>query len=492
MSVESEPNSRREFLKTTLAGVAALTILPSGVIGGQGKPAPSDRLNIAAIGVGGVGFRNLNNLKNENIVALCDVDWDYGQKAFRRWPNAQKYKDFRVMFENEKNIDSVVIATPDHIHASAVMAAIQLQKNVFVQAPMAHSIFELRRMVETAKVFDVSTQVGNQIASSDFSRNISETIWAGAIGEVCDVFVWTSDPRWIQGENLPDKKVIVPKNLDWDLFIGPSSFIPYNPVFTPYGWRAWWNFGNGALGTAGPHILEPVFRALKLRVPSFVEASSTHYNLDSAPKAEKILFEFKKRENLPNVAMPQVKIHWFDGGLFPELPEKLPQEILLRDYVSGILFVGSEGMIIGNPATEDFKLVKNGAIVSFETEKIIHRIENSTLGHEVDWARSCKESPANRLSCSASFESQAALTETILVGTLALRLQSLRKKLQWDSSQLRFSNVDIYDEFEITSPGNFQVENGIINNNSTKKKYNVSHFVDRTVRPIYRDGWKQI
>jgi hypothetical protein len=489
---EKQSNSRREFLKTTLTGVTALTILPSNVIASLGRPMPSDKLNIAAIGVGGVGFRNLNNLKNENIVALCDVDWEYGQKAFRRWPNSPKYKDFRLMLENEKNIDAVVIATPDHSHAIAAMSAMQLRKHVFVQAPMAHSVFELRRIVETAKIFDVSTQVGNQIASSDFSREISETIWAGIIGEIREVFVWTSEPGWIQGEELPDKKMIVPRNLDWDLFVGPSAFIPYHPAFTPYGWRAWWKFGNGALGAAGPHLLEPVFRALKLKSPMSVEASSTYYSLDSAPKAERILFEFKKRDNLPDVAMPSVKIHWLDGGLLPEFPEKLPAEISLKDFTNGIFFMGSDGMIIANTINEKFQIVKNGEVISFDANKVIHRIENSTGGHETDWVRSCKESPSNRLQCSASFESQAPMTETLLVGTLALRLQSLGKKLFWDSSQMKFSNIDIFEEFEISSPRDFRIENGIATINGSSKKYNAAHFVDQTVRPIFRENWKQI
>jgi hypothetical protein len=492
MFEEEKSNSRREFLKTTMVGISALTILPSTVVSGFGKPMPSDKLNIAAIGIGGVGSRNLNNLKNENIVSLCDVDWEYGMKAFRRWPNASKYKDFRIMLEKEKNIDAIVIATPDHTHAISVLAALQLNKHVFVQAPMAHSIFEMRRMVETAKVFDVSTQVGNQIASSDFSREISETIWAGAIGEIRDVFVWTPETGCNQLEELPDRKMKVPSSLDWDLFVGPSTFIPYHPEFTPFGWRAWWNFGNGVLGSAGPHMLEPVFRALKLKSPLAVEASSSFLNLDSAPKVEKILFEFQKRDNLPKVAMPSVKIHWFDGGLLPELPDKLPEEISLKDYKLGFIFFGSDGMIIANPTNEKFQLIKDGEVVTFETEKIIHRIENSSAGHETDWIRSCKESSINRLSCSANFESQAALTETILVGTLAIRLQSLKKRLEWDINQLKFSNIDIFEEFEITSPKRYFIENGIITLSNSNKKFNVSHFVDQVVRPIYRENWAQI
>jgi len=492
MATELPSNSRREFLKNTLIGVSALTILPSNLIAGLGHQSPGNKLNIATIGLGGVGFRNLNKLKNENIVALCDVDWNYGQKAFRRWPNATKYKDFRLLLENEKNIDAVVIATPDHIHAHCALAAMQLQKHVYVQSPMAHSIFEVRRMVESAKVFDVATQVGNQIASSDFSREISEIIWTGFIGEVRDVYVWSEEPFWAQGEELTDKKIKIPSDLDWDLFVGPSSFIPYNSIYTPIGWRGWWNFGSGVLGSSGPHLLEPVFRALKLKAPMAVDASSSFVNLDSAPKAEKLVFEFLKRENLPDLAMPSVKIHWFDGGLIPDMPCKLPAEISLKDFNTGLIFLGSEGLIIANPSTEQFKIVKNGEVFPFVAEKVIHRIENSSQGHESDWVRSCKEPSLNRLQCSANFESQAALTETVFVGNMAVRLQSLRKKLEWNSSQLKFSNIDIYDEFEIFSPENFRVENGIATTSRNSRKFNVAHFVDQTVRPIYRETWKQI
>ena len=493
MSENPNAQSRREFLKTSVAGLTALTIVPSTVVSGLGHPAPVDKLNIAAIGIGGVGFRNLSNLKSENIVALCDVDWDYGQKTFRRWSNAKKYSDFRVMLDNQKDIDAVVIATPDHTHSVAAMAAMQLQKHVYVQAPMAHSIFEMRRMHETARVFNVVSQVGNQSASGGEVREICELIWVGAIGEIREVHAWTSQPQWKQGIYYPEKKMKEPKDFDWNLFLGPAPEIPYNSVYTPFGWRAWWNFGNGALGSMGPHLLEPVFKALKLNAPVEVEGSSTTINMESAPVAEKITFTFNRRDNMPRLAMPKVKLTWYDGGLQPERPDSLPGNIPLGNSDGGVLFIGSDGFMVCEPQGQNYKVIKGGEVVEPKAEKVMHRIANPFEGgHEMDWVRSCKESVENRLQPAADFESQTAMTETILVGALAIRLQGLRKILQWDSSQMRFVNISPYEEFVITKPGKFFIENGIPKFDVETTSFNAAHFVDQTVRPIYREGWKQI
>ncbi|MFA9392003.1 MAG: Gfo/Idh/MocA family protein [Prolixibacteraceae bacterium] len=493
MSESLKTTSRRHFLKTSVSGLTALTILPSSVVSGLGHPAPIDKLNIAAIGIGGVGFRNLSNLMDENIVALCDVDWDYGQKAFRRWSNAKQYRDFRVMLENQKDIDAVIIATPDHTHSVAAMAAMQLQKDVYVQAPMAHSIFEMRRMNETARVFNVVSQVGNQSASGDEVREICELIWAGTIGEISEVHAWTSHPQWPQGGFYPNKKMKEPKDLDWNLFLGPSAEMDYNSAYAPFTWRAWWNFGNGALASMGPHLLEPVFKALKLNAPVEVEGSSTSINLDSAPSAEKITFTFNRRDNLPKLAMPKVKLTWYDGGLLPDRPEQFPAQLLMGNTEGGVAFIGSEGMLVCDPQGMNYKVIKNGEVVEAKADKVMHRIAKPFEGgHERDWVRACKETVENRLMPAANFESQTALTETILVGTLAIRLQSLGKKLKWDSSQMKFMNIDPYEELVISKQGELYVENGIPKFDVQTAKFNAAHFVDQTVRPIYRKGWKQI
>jgi hypothetical protein len=493
MEEQTYSASRRNFLKSSLLGGTALTILPSSVIAGLGHPAPSDKMNIAAVGVGGVGFRNLSHLESENIVALCDVDWDYAQKSFRRWSNATRYKDFRVMLEKEKGIDAVLVATPDHTHSVATMAAMQLQKHVYVQAPMAHSIFEVRRMTETARVFNIVSQVGNQCASGDEVREICEIIWSGVIGEIAEIHAWTSHPKLKQGGFYPENRQRIPKDLDWDLFTGPAPEIPYHSTFTPYGWRAWWNFGNGASLSMGPHILEPVFRALKLNVPVEVEASSTPINLQSAPKAQKIVYQFGRRDNLPKLSMPPVKLLWFDGGLRPELPDALSKLATIGNTDGGVIFYGSEGLLVCGSEGRNFSVIKNNEEVNLNIAKSLHRIAQPFAGgHENDWVRACKEADHNRLIPAAAFDSQSALTETLLVGTLAVRLQSLNRKLQWDSSQMRFLNINKYEEFEVNRQGELYIQNGIPKFDIEVSKYNASHFVDQTVRPLYRQGWAQI
>ncbi|HPR33847.1 MAG TPA: Gfo/Idh/MocA family oxidoreductase, partial [Prolixibacteraceae bacterium] len=451
-----------------------------------------DKLNIAAIGIGGVGFRNLNKLKDENIVALCDVDSRYGEKAFRRWGNATRYSDFRVLFEKEKGVDAVVIATPDHTHAVITLTAMQLQKHVFVQSPMAHSVFEMRRMIETARVYDVVTQVGNQGASSDETRSVSEIIASGFIGEVRKILVWTPQPEWEQALSFPDEKSTIPRELNWDLFLGPCDPIPYHPTFTPYGWRAWWKFGNGTLGIAGPSLLEPVFRALQLEAPFEVEASSPGINLESAPAAQQIRFRFKRRKNLPYLALPEAELYWYDGGLKPFIPEGIPFQPTQAYPNGGILFLGSDGILCCGPEGKDYKVVKEGREVESYVDKTIHRIPDSAEGHEKDWVRACKEAPGNRLPASTHFESQSALTETLLVGSMAVRLQTLHRKLLWDSSLMQFSNIDPYEEFVIAQREKFFIENGIPKFLITESRHNAAHFVDRTVRPVYREGWKQL
>ncbi len=492
MTEKLDSTSRRKFIKTSLGGIAALTILPSTVVSGLGHTAPSDRLNIGAIGVGGIGYQNLMNLEQENIAALCDVDADYAQKAYRRWNRAATYADFRQMLENEKGLDAVVIATPDHTHAVAALAAMQLQKHVFVQSPFSHSVFGLKRMIETADVYGVVSQVGNKVASGNETRDVAEIIWSGAIGEVREVHAWTTEPRWRQGLRFPDDEMWVPKSLNWELFLGPSAFIPYHEKFTPFGWRAFWKFGNGALGIKAPAVLEPVFRALKLKAPIHVQASSSGLNLEGIPKAQKIVFDFARRDNLPKLAMPELQLHWYDGGLMPAVPESLPGDILSNYKNGGLLIVGENATLVCGDGGSNYKIFRNGVQQNVDIKPSVHRIPGGQEGHERDWVRACKEPAQNRLVPSASFESQGALTETILVGSMAVRLQSLRRKLEWDSDQMRFVNINDSETFSIQTESGFYLQNNVAKVQAEEKDYNADQFVVETVRPLSRSGWMQI
>ncbi|HKK80923.1 MAG TPA: Gfo/Idh/MocA family oxidoreductase [Prolixibacteraceae bacterium] len=492
MAKNWDSTSRRNFIKTSLGGIAALTIIPSTVMSGFGHNAPSDRLNIGAIGVGGVGYQNLLNLENENIVALCDVDTDYAQKSYRRWNRAATYSDFRQMLEKEKSLDAVIIATPDHTHAIAAISAMQLQKHVFVQSPASHSVFAMQRMIETASTYDIVSQVGNRAASGDESRDIAEIIWSGEIGEIKEIHAWTSEPLWQQGLQYPADDMWVPKNLNWDLFLGPTSFIPYHKKYTPFGWRAFWEFGNGALGIKGPSVLEPVFRALKLSAPIQVQASSSNLNMEGVPKSQKIAFDFARRNNLPKLAMPELRLHWYDGGLMPATHETLPDDVLEEYKNGGLFIIGKYATLVCGEGGYNYKIFRNGLQQNVEVEPSVHRVPGGKDGHESDWVRACKEPAQNRLEASASFEGQGALTETILVGAMAVKLQSLHRKLEWDSAQMRFVNINDSETFSVQTKRGFYLQNNVAKIREDYKEYNANRFIAETVRPLSRSGWMQI
>mgnify|MGYP002537090774 FL=1 len=290
--------SRRNFLKTSAVMAAGLTIIPGSVLGRTyGHIAPSDKLNIAGIGVGGMGRRNLANMNTENIVALCDVDWHYADKTFKDYPNAKRFKDWRVMFDEiGKSIDAIMVATPDHTHAGVTAHAITLGKHCYTQKPLTHSVYESRLLTKLAKKYKVATQMGNQGNSFDWCRQITEWIQAGAIGEVYEVHCWTDRPIWPQGLIQPKDAAKCPKTLDWDLFIGPAQKRPYNPVYTPWNWRGWWDFGTGALGDMACHIMDPLYWALELKYPTSVIGSSTLSNLYSPPHAQVVTYTFPEEE----------------------------------------------------------------------------------------------------------------------------------------------------------------------------------------------------
>ncbi len=256
-------NSRRDFIRKSAIASAAITILPSHVISGLGYRAPSDKLNIAGIGVGGKGHPNLVGMATENIVALCDVDWKYADLCFKEFPSAKHYRDWRIMFDElGKSIDGVMVATADHTHAPIAATALTLGKHVYCQKPLTHSVYESRLLTKLAAKYKVATQMGNQGNSHDAVRKLCEWIWNNEIGEVREVHAWTDRPIWPQGIPRPAKVMPVPKTLDWDLFLGPAPVRPYNEIYTPWNWRGWWDFGTGAFGDMACHVLDPVYRSL--------------------------------------------------------------------------------------------------------------------------------------------------------------------------------------------------------------------------------------
>ncbi|RIJ49388.1 gfo/Idh/MocA family oxidoreductase [Maribellus luteus] len=487
--------SRRKFIGTAAAGFAGVTLVPSNVIAGLGHKAPSDKLNIAGIGVGGMGYTNLLHMETENIVALCDVDSEYaGRNSFRRWYRARQYKDYRVMLEEQKDIDAVMIATPDHSHALPALIAMRQGIHVYLQKPLTHSVYESRIMTETAQRYGVATQMGNQGNSADGIRQICEWIWAGTIGEVTHVDTWTNRPIWPQGLTRPEKGKRVPKELDWDLFIGPAQFREYNPVYHPWNWRGWWDFGTGALGDMGCHIIDPVFKALNLQYPSSVEASSTPFNNDSAPNAEVIRYEFPRRDNLPKVAMPEVTVSWYDGGFMPPRPDELKDGEQMGDDGGGCIFYGTRGKIMCGTYGANPTLLPTSEMAHFEPPVMsIRRISNAMEGgHEQDWIRACKENKDTRVEASSNFAYAGPLNEMVVMGVLAVRLQSLERKLQWDGPNMRFKNISDSDNLRILSKNDFEVVNGDPRFNKEYVKLPAKVTAEEWIRHTYRKGWEQI
>jgi len=487
--------SRRKFITTTSAGIAGATIVPSHVIAGLGHKPPSDKLNIAGIGVGGRGYTNLKYMETENIVALCDVDWDYaGKNAFAHFYRAKRYKDFRVMFEQQKNIDAVMIATPDHTHALPALTAMRKGFHVFLQQPLTHSIYESRILSETAQQYGVATQMGNQGNSDDGIRQICEWIWAGTIGEVTHVDAWTNRPIWPQNLTRPEKGKRIPKTLNWDLFIGPAKWRDYHPVYHPWNWREWWDFGSGAPGTMGCHILDPVFKALMLQYPTAVEGSSSPFNIDSAPNAEKVRYEFPRRNNLPRVAMPAVTVNWYDGGFMPPRPDELKDGEQMGDNSGGCIFYGTRGKIMCGTYASKPTLLPTAEMKHFEQPKMsIRRIPNAMKGgHEQDWIRACKESKGSRVETSSNFSYAAPLNESVLLGVLAVRLQNLQSKLKWDGANMHFKNIGSTDVIRILKKNKFALINGSPTFDKEYKTLPALEMAEEWIRPTYRNGWEQI
>jgi len=476
----SKKLTRRGFIGTSAATATAITVLPSQVVSGLGHMPPSDKLRIAGIGVGGKGQVNLRNMNTENIVALCDIDWNYAAKTFGQYPDAKRYKDYRIMLEEmNKDIDAVMIATPDHTHAVAALAAMQLGKHVYVQKPLTHTVYESRILLEASRKYKVVTQMGNEGHSNPAVADVCELIWSGAIGEVTHVEAWTDRPIWPQGLTRPTQGMWLPEHINWDLFIGPAPMRPYHSAYHPWNWRGWWDFGTGALGDMACHVLDVVFSALKLGHPATIEASSSVFNNESAPNTSLIRYNFPAREAIGKLKMPSVDVTWYDGGLSPARPDSLPDGIELGQGKNGIIFHGTKGQLVCGNYGSNYKLLPEDKFAKLiKPAKTLRRVEGS---HEMDWVRACKESAENRTLPLSNFEYACPLNEMVVMGNLAVRMQGLRKKLKWDGENMTFTNLSDEDKISVT--------NGIPGAEPKKIELNAKQFAAELVRTNYRHGW---
>ena len=403
--------SKREFVKTS-AAAAAFAAVPRYVPGGQGRTSPNEKLNIAAIGFGGKGATDVRNVASENIVALCDVDFGYGHgpAIINEFPRARRYEDYRVMLDRQKDIDAVMIATPDHTHAVISMEAMRRGKHVFTQKPLTHTVYEARVLAEAAREYKVATQMGNQGQAEDRPRRVREMIWDGAVGPITEVHIWTDRPNngylnvfWRQGVERPVDTPPVPKTLHWDLWLGPAPERPYHPAYHPFAWRGWWDFGTGALGDIGCHRFDPIFRALKLGYPASVKAVSTLVNQETYPSGSIVTYEFPRRGD-----QPPVILKWYDGGLKPDRPPELEEHAQMG--TNGVMYVGEKGKIFND------RLIPESLRRDYERPE--PTIESSP-GHYREWINACKGGPP----AGSNFEWAGPLTETVLMGNVALRME---------------------------------------------------------------------
>jgi predicted dehydrogenase len=457
---KSSRSSRREFLAGAASAVAAATILPRHVLGGPGFVAPSDKVNVGIIGVGGQGRTNARALFQQDdcqVIALADPceEWDmspyyYGGKAGRgpvraeiektyaeKTPNFKcaVYEDFRVMLEKEKALDAVLIATPDHLHAYISILAMKAGKHVYCEKPLTHNISEGRIVARVAKETGVATQMGNFGRSSEGHRLTAEWLWDGAIGAVREVHAWANAGGFASGRGRPKETPDVPPGFDWDLWLGPREWRPYHPAYAPFNWRGWWAFGGGGLPDVAPHHLDPAFNALKLDAPKTVEATGTGLDLEVCPSGVLATYRFGPRGDLAPVT-----VYWYDGGLRPPTPADLDANDPLQrmgEGSNGIYFVGEKGIITcggwsGMPRLLPLELHREYK----RPPKALPRVE----GHHADWLQACKGgTPAT-----SNFEYASRLCEFVMLGNVALRA---RKRLEWDGESMKFTNAPEAEQY---------------------------------------------
>ncbi len=478
--------SRRSFLQKGSIAAIGLTVVPSTILGkSHGYTAPSDKLNIAGVGVGGRGFAVLKGMESQNIVGLCDVDWKYSDKTFKYFPKAKTYYDYRKMYDElGKSIDAVMVASADHTHALIAADAMTMGKHVYVEKPLTHSVYESRLLTKLAAKHKLATQMGNQGSSEIGVRNVCEWIWNGEIGEVTKVEAFTDRPIWPQGLNRPETVDKIPSTLKWDLFIGPANERPFNHIYTPWNWRGWWDFGTGALGDMACHILHPVFKGLKLGYPTKVQGSSTLLLTDCAPTAQTVRFTFPARDNMPKVSMPEVEVFWYDGGIQPMRPKGMPANKSLNDNGGGVIFHGTKDTLICGCYGKDPWLL-SGRVPS--APKVLREVKES---HYMDFVRAAKENASNRVETASPFSEAGPFNEMVVMGVLAIRLQALNQELEWDGINMKFTNIPADAKLRTVIKDGFSIKDGHPSFNKTfTDPVNALAYAEGLIKHNYRTGW---
>lgn len=466
--------SRRSFLKKG-AIASSVFIVPRFVLGGVGYTAPSDQLVLAAIGAGGKGRSDIFNASvngREKVAALCDVDFSgSAKKSIENFPKAKKYSDYREMLDKEKDIDAVTISTPDHVHGPAAKYAMERGIHVYVQKPMTHNIREARILTEMAREKKIVSQMGNQGGSNPLLNMVQKWIDSGDLGKISKVQIWTNRPVWPQGGVMPQPNAgLKPKDLHWNLWLGPAKEKPYTPDLHPFSWRGWWDYGTGALGDVGCHLIDIPFRTLGLKYPTDAECSvgavyskmwNADYNPEGCPASSFITLHFAATGK----SKSPIEMTWSDGGIRPAHPAIIPanNDIGGEDSKNGVLIIGEKGIIstnINDSSPLMPKLYMNDGTTDFGPEK--EKSDEPEYGHQRKWVDACKAGFGSKehKALTSSFDYAGPMTETVLMGNLAIRSYMLRKenskgamefyarkKLLWDGENTRITNLEEANQF---------------------------------------------
>ncbi|HSI74664.1 MAG TPA: Gfo/Idh/MocA family oxidoreductase [Lunatimonas sp.] len=469
-----EGNSRRKFIKNA-AIASSIMIVPRHVLGGVGFTSPSDQLNLAAIGAGGKGASDIKNASvngRERVVALCDVHFSgSASRSVEAFPNAKRYADYREMLDKEKDIDAVTISTPDHVHGPAAAYAMQRGKHVYVQKPMTHNIREARLLTEMARKEKIVTQMGNQGGSNPLHKLVQGWIDSDKLGKIAKVQVWTNRPVWPQGGPMPEPDASKkPDDLAWDLWLGPAPSKPYTPNMHPFNWRGWWDYGTGALGDVGCHLIDIPFRSLGLKYPTDAECSvgavysnmwTADYNPEGCPAASFITLHFDETPK----SKSRIEMTWSDGGIRPSHPDIIPadHDIGGANSANGVLIIGEKGIIstnINDSSPMMPKLYLNDGSTEFGPE--VGSVDEPEYGHQRLWVDACKAgfNSKEHKALTSSFDYAGPMTETVLMGNLAIRSYMLRrenskgqneffarKKMLWDGENMRITNLEEANQF---------------------------------------------
>lgn len=469
-SQQTENSSRRKFIRNTTTALAGFYIVPRHVLGGKGFIAPSDKLVIAAIGAGGKGEDDINHFFKSGkaeIAVLCDVDDRQSANSRKKFPNAKYYKDFREMLDKEgKSIDACSVSTPDHTHAVAAMAAMQLGKHVYVQKPLTHDIYEARMLTQSAHRYKVVTQMGNQGASGDGVRQLIDWYKAGVIGDVHTVYCFTDRPVWPQGISRPATASPIPPELDFDLWLSTAPKKDYFDGLLPFNWRGWWDYGTGALGDMACHIMAPAFAVLELGYPTSAEASvatryieNWHqaYYPESGPISSHITLTFKQKDG-----KPELKLHWMDGGIQPERPAELGANEIMGDGGNGTIYLGTKGNMMCATYGMNPQLLPTSKTKETKVPQTIARVPGGDNGHYAAWVEAAMAGYGSdkAKNLSSHFDIAGPLTESVLMGNLAIRSYDIQKgsgdnvkypgryiKLLWDGDNMKITNFDDANAF---------------------------------------------